>query len=112
MIPRDARILAVADAVDLAVRSSGSDRPACEALVEIRALAGTRFDPAVVDAFARTLRPPPDGPELEIETESQPEPLARPASAVAAEPGVSRASTGRRQGLGRARRLRSGGAAR
>lgn len=114
VIPRDARILAVADAVDLVVRSSGSDRPACEALVEIRALAGTRFDPAVVDAFARTLRPPPDGPELEIETESQPEPdpLARPASAVAVEPAVSRASTGRRQGLGRARRLRSGGAAR
>jgi HD-GYP domain-containing protein (c-di-GMP phosphodiesterase class II) len=57
-IPLGARIIAVCDAFDAMV----SDRPyrggrsAAEALAELRANAGTQFDPAVVEAFEEALR--------------------------------------------------------
>ena len=57
-IPLGARIISVCDAFDAMV----SDRPyrggrsAEEALVELRAHAGTQFDPAVVEAFERAVR--------------------------------------------------------
>ncbi|HYH17142.1 MAG TPA: DUF3369 domain-containing protein [Azospirillum sp.] len=53
-IPLSARIAAVADAYD-AMTSARPHRPAMEhaaALVEIRRLAGVRYDPAVVDALS------------------------------------------------------------
>ena len=57
-IPLGARIIAVCDAFDAMV----SDRPyrggrsAADALAELRANAGTQFDPAVVEAFEEALR--------------------------------------------------------
>ncbi len=57
-IPLGARIISVCDAFDAMV----SDRPyrggrsTAEALVELRAHAGTQFDPAVVEAFEQAVR--------------------------------------------------------
>ena len=57
-IPLGARIISVCDAFDAMV----SDRPyrggrsTAEALAELRAHAGTQFDPAVVEAFERAVR--------------------------------------------------------
>ncbi len=56
-IPRDARILTVADAFD-AMTSERTYRPtrsAPDALAELRRASNTHFDPAIVEAFARTL---------------------------------------------------------
>ena len=56
-IPLAARIVAVADTYDALI----SDRPyraavsQAEAVAEIRALSGRRFDPAVVEAFLKTV---------------------------------------------------------
>lgn len=63
-IPIEARIVAVADAFD-AMTSNRPYRLALtvnEALREVRAGAGTQFDPVVVDAFLRAAAPRP--PEL------------------------------------------------
>jgi two-component system cell cycle response regulator len=59
-IPLGARIIFVCDAFDamLAERAySGAVLPS-EAIAELRACAGTQFDPAVVDAFVATLEQP------------------------------------------------------
>ena len=56
-IPLDARIIAVADAFD-AMTSERPYRPSlsgADALAELRRASDTQFDPAIVDAFARTL---------------------------------------------------------
>ena len=56
-IPLDARIVAVADAFD-AMTSERPYRPtrsAPDALAELRHASNTHFDPAIVEAFARTL---------------------------------------------------------
>ena len=56
-IPLGARIVAVCDAYD-AMTSDRTYRralPHADALAELRRCAGTQFDPAVVDAFARTI---------------------------------------------------------
>lgn len=56
-IPLDARILTVADAFD-AMTSQRTYRPtrsAADALAELRRASNTHFDPAIVEAFARTL---------------------------------------------------------
>jgi putative nucleotidyltransferase with HDIG domain len=56
-IPLDARIIAVADAFD-AMTSHRPYRPslsAADALAELRRASNTHFDPAIVEAFARTL---------------------------------------------------------
>jgi diguanylate cyclase (GGDEF)-like protein len=56
-IPLEARIIAVCDAYDAMVseRPYGKPRSPEDALTELRACAGTQFDPAVVDAFADVL---------------------------------------------------------
>jgi putative nucleotidyltransferase with HDIG domain len=56
-IPLDARIIAVADAFD-AMTSERPYRPSlsgADALAELRRASNTHFDPAIVEAFARTL---------------------------------------------------------
>jgi diguanylate cyclase (GGDEF)-like protein len=56
-IPLGARIVSVCDAFD-AMTSSRPYRPACtveEAVAELRACAGTQFDPAVVEAFCEEI---------------------------------------------------------
>ena len=73
-IPIGARIIAVCDAY-LAMRSS--ERPyarahsPAEAVAELRAHAGTQFDPAVVDAFVAELESPtasPTAPQVAVPT--------------------------------------------
>ena len=58
-IPLEARILSVVDAYDAMVndRVYRAARPAAEAVAELRACAGTQFDPVVVEAFVAALRP-------------------------------------------------------
>jgi HD-GYP domain-containing protein (c-di-GMP phosphodiesterase class II) len=58
-IPIAARILSVVDAYDAMVsdRVYRAARPAHEAVAELRACAGTQFDPVVVEAFVTALRP-------------------------------------------------------
>jgi HD-GYP domain-containing protein (c-di-GMP phosphodiesterase class II) len=60
-IPLEARILAVADAYEamIAERPYRSGMPAADARAELLRGAGTQFDPAVVDAFLRTLAAAP-----------------------------------------------------
>jgi HD-GYP domain-containing protein (c-di-GMP phosphodiesterase class II) len=61
-IPLEARILAVADAYEAMIADrpyrAGMSREAAQE--ELRANAGTQFDPAVVAAFLRTLAASPD----------------------------------------------------
>ncbi len=59
-IPLGARIIFVCDAFDamLAERSYSGAVPPSEAIAELRACAGTQFDPTVVDAFVATLEQP------------------------------------------------------
>ncbi len=56
-IPLGARIIFVCDAYDamISTRAYSPAIPAVEALEELRACAGTQFDPRVVEAFAATL---------------------------------------------------------
>lgn len=57
LIPVEARVITVADALD-AMTTDRPYRPACsleEAVARIRAAAGTQFDPAVVDVLERDL---------------------------------------------------------
>ena len=56
-IPLGSRIILVADAFDAmcSQRSYGATLSETDALVELRRCAGTQFDPAVVDAFARVI---------------------------------------------------------
>jgi two-component system cell cycle response regulator len=56
-IPLGARIIFVCDAYDAmtSTRAYSPAIPAGEALEELRACAGTQFDPRVVEAFAATL---------------------------------------------------------
>ena len=56
-IPLGSRIILVADAFDAmrSQRSYGATLSEREALAELRRCAGTQFDPAVVDAFARVI---------------------------------------------------------
>lgn len=58
-IPLAARILSVVDAYDAMItdRVYRAARPAHEAVAELRACAGTQFDPVVVEAFISALRP-------------------------------------------------------
>ncbi len=60
-IPLGARIIFVCDAFDAMIseRSYSSAVPAAEAIAELRACAGTQFDPAVVEAFIASFGGPP-----------------------------------------------------
>ncbi len=60
-IPLGARIIFVCDAFDamLSERSYSSSIPIAEALTELRACAGTQFDPEVVEAFIASFGEPP-----------------------------------------------------
>jgi diguanylate cyclase (GGDEF)-like protein len=59
-IPQPARILAVADAFDTLISGAGRGGPLsqAQAFAELEQEAGTRFDPAVVEALASELRDP------------------------------------------------------
>jgi two-component system cell cycle response regulator len=59
-IPLGARIIFVCDAFDAMIseRSYSGAIPQAEAFAELRACAGTQFDPAVVEAFAATFSEP------------------------------------------------------
>ncbi|MDO5628014.1 MAG: HD domain-containing phosphohydrolase [Mobilicoccus sp.] len=54
-IPLGARILAVADAADVLVNSSEDVHPEAAAVEVLRGAAGTRFDPEIVEALARSV---------------------------------------------------------
>jgi two-component system cell cycle response regulator len=60
-IPLGARIIFVCDAFDAMIseRSYSSAVPVAEAITELRACAGSQFDPAVVDAFVASFGEPP-----------------------------------------------------
>ncbi len=65
-IPLGARIIFVCDAYD-AMRTDRPYSPAissAEAIAELRACAGTQFDPAVVETFIATLAEPGPGPSV------------------------------------------------
>ncbi|HXA53295.1 MAG TPA: diguanylate cyclase [Solirubrobacteraceae bacterium] len=63
-IPLGARIIFVCDAFDAMIseRSYSSAISTQEAIAELRACAGTQFDPAVVDTFVASLTDPPASP--------------------------------------------------
>ena len=60
-IPLGARIIFVCDAFDAMIseRSYSSSIPIAEAIAELRACAGTQFDPDVVEAFIASFGGPP-----------------------------------------------------
>ena len=60
-IPLGARIIFVCDAFDAMIseRSYSAAIPTAEAIAELRACAGTQFDPAVVEAFIASFGAPP-----------------------------------------------------
>jgi two-component system cell cycle response regulator len=60
-IPLGARIIFVCDAFDAMIseRSYSSSIPSAEAIAELRACAGTQFDPGVVEAFIASFGTPP-----------------------------------------------------
>jgi two-component system, cell cycle response regulator len=63
-IPLGARIIFVCDAFDAMIseRSYSSSIPTAEAIAELRACAGTQFDPDVVEAFIASFGRPPSAP--------------------------------------------------
>jgi two-component system cell cycle response regulator len=67
-IPLGSRVILVADAFDAMTSERSYDRVMTgdEALAELRANAGTQFDVAVVEAFARVLGPLVDARELAV----------------------------------------------
>jgi len=69
IIPLGARIITIADSYDTITsdRSYKKGRTAEQALSELERCAGTQFDPALVEAFVRTMRQLPN-PIIEVAT--------------------------------------------
>ena len=88
-IPLGARVIFVCDAFD-AMTSERTYSPAiapAQALAELRACAGTQFDPTVVSAFVGTLEESGE----DLREEAAVAPVAQPANAPVAEPPLSAA---------------------
>jgi two-component system, cell cycle response regulator len=81
-IPLGARIVAVCDAFDAMIthRTYRPARSVEEALTELRACAGTQFDPAVVEQFCEEIASLPHryGPQMEPRSAVTAAPLALP----------------------------------
>ena len=88
-IPAEARVVFACDAYNAMTtdRPYREARSAHEALDELRANAGTQFDPTVVEALARVV-------ERELDTANAPAPYAVPAAESAAETPKPRAFAG------------------
>lgn len=70
-IPLESRIIAVADTYDAMTsdRSYRKGLSSCEALVELRRVAGTQLDPQIVEAFCRIVQE--ENPQLQISPQVQ-----------------------------------------